>query len=70
MALDFDKVLGLNLKENTSKKMDSQVKKLIEDREKARKSKAYKKADEIRKEIEGLGIILEDTSEGVRWKFK
>jgi cysteinyl-tRNA synthetase len=70
LILDFDKVLGLNLKENTSKKMDSQVKKLIEDREKARKSKAYKKADEIRKEIEGLGIILEDTSEGVRWKFK
>mgnify|MGYP001222334732 CR=1 FL=1 len=70
LILNFDTVLGLELKETTSKKIDSQVKKLIKDREKARKSKDYKKADEIRKEILGLGIILEDTSEGVKWKFK
>ena len=32
--------------------------------------KDYKKADEIRTELEGLGIILEDTDEGVKWKWK
>lgn len=70
LLIDFDQVLGLKLKEVTSRKIDSQIKKLIKERERARKKRNYKKADEIRKELSGLGIILEDTKQGVKWKWK
>jgi len=48
--------------------LDKQITKLIEEREKARKKKDFKKADEIRDKLKEKGIILEDTKEGVRWK--
>ena len=48
--------------------LDKQITKLIEEREKARKKKDFKKADEIRNKLKEKGIILEDTKEGVRWK--
>ncbi len=41
---------------------------LIKEREKARKEKNYKRADEIRDLLKENGIILEDTPSGVRWK--
>jgi len=44
------------------------LKKLIDEREKARKEKNYEKADKIRQQLKEKGIILEDTKEGVRWK--
>jgi cysteinyl-tRNA synthetase len=39
-------------------------------RNQAKKSKDFKLADQIRQELLDLGIILEDTKEGVRWKRK
>jgi len=62
----FDKVLGIL--EEKEERLDSELKKLIDEREKARKEKNYRKADEIRNELKEKGIILEDTKEGVRWK--
>ena len=65
---EFDKVLGiLNYKE---KKISNEIKKLIKDREKARKLKDYNKADKIRNELKKKGVILEDTKQGVKLKFK
>lgn len=46
------------------------IKKLIEDREAARKEKNYARADEIRKELLSKGIELMDTQDGVKWKRK
>jgi cysteinyl-tRNA synthetase len=42
----------------------------IEERQKAKKAKDYKRADEIRNELLERGVILEDSKEGVRWKRK
>jgi cysteinyl-tRNA synthetase len=50
--------------------LDSQVQELIDQREAARKSKNFKRADEIRDQLTGMGIILEDTKDGVRWRRK
>jgi len=44
------------------------IMKKIEEREKARRDKDYKLADQIRNELLQKGIILEDTKDGVRWK--
>ncbi len=43
---------------------------LVQERENARKRKDYSKSDAIRKELDLIGIILEDKKEGVRWKLK
>lgn len=48
--------------------LDSDVEALIEERTAARKAKNFARADEIRDELLGKGIVLEDTREGVKWK--
>jgi len=66
LALDFDKVFGLNL--NNIKKQDipKKIKELVKQREKYRIEKQWGKADEIRKEIEKLGYSVEDTKKGTK----
>jgi cysteinyl-tRNA synthetase len=49
---------------------DAAVDALIEERTAAKKAKNFARADQIRLELLGQGIILEDTKSGVRWKRK
>ena len=49
-------------------KEESEIEKLIEERQTARKEKNFARADEIRDELLAKGIILKDTREGVKWK--
>lgn len=62
--LDFDRILGLNLNKTKKVPPPSQIKKLVAKREILRKQKEWKKADEIRREIEKLGYKIEDTGKG------
>ena len=59
-------VLGLVYNRNTTD-LDSEIEALIEERTLARKNKDYKRADEIRDQLKAMGIILEDTPQGVKW---
>ena len=59
-------VLGLVYNRNTDD-LDSEIEALIEERTLARKSKDFKRADEIRDQLKAMGIILEDTPQGVKW---
>ncbi len=63
---DFDKVFGILKTEK--EKISKDIKELIQKREEARKNKDYEKADKIRDTLRKKDIILEDTTEGVRWK--
>lgn len=54
--------------EKKAELLDSDIEKLIADRQTARKEKNFARADEIRKELLDKGIVLEDTREGVKWK--
>lgn len=47
--------------------LDSEIEQLIEKRTEARKAKDFKTADEIRDKLKEMGIILEDTPQGVKW---
>ena len=47
---------------------DERVRELINQREDARRRRDYTRADEIRDQLAGQGIALEDTREGTRWK--
>lgn len=63
---ELTKVLGIAGKEKTP--VDEEILKLIEEREEARKSKDYKRADEIRDYLKERNIVIEDTKSGVTWK--
>ena len=49
---------------------EDEIKRLINERNNARRSKNWARADEIRAELEDKGIILEDRSDGTIWKVK
>ena len=75
----FDKVLSLGLLEAAEKinsaveeapavsEEDKEVEQLIEQRQAARKAKDFKTADAIRDQLNAMGIVLEDTPQGVKW---
>ena len=60
-------VLGI-ITEKEEELLDSDIEKLIEERQAARKAKNFARADEIRDQLAAQGILLEDTREGVKWK--
>ena len=60
-------VLGI-ITEKKEEILDSEVEALIAKRQQARKDKNFALADEIRGQLLDMGIILEDTREGVKWK--
>ena len=60
-------VLGLNV-EKKDEILDKEIEDLIQERQEARKSKNFARADEIRDELLAKGIQLKDTREGVKWK--
>jgi len=62
-------IFGILQKEKEIKISD-EIEKLIEERERMRKSGDWKKADEIRKQILELGYLIEDTPKGPRVKKK
>ena len=60
-------ILGI-ITEKKEEILDSDIEALIEERQAARKAKNFARADEIRDQLSSMGIILEDTREGVKWK--
>jgi cysteinyl-tRNA synthetase len=78
--LDFDRVLGLGFNEflehvNNERRVanemqDSEVKILVEQREKARAEKNWAESDRLRAEIEARGFSVEDTKDGMRIENK
>ena len=70
LLLEFDKVLGFGFKDFKEEKVkvSSDIEKLIKEREEARLEKDFEKADKIRDDLKKKGIILEDSSEGVKWR--
>ena len=60
-------VLGI-LPERKKETLDAEVEALIAERQAARKARNFARADEIRNQLTEMGILLEDTREGVKWK--
>ena len=60
-------VLGI-ITERKAEILDSEIEAMIEERQQARKAKNFALADEIRGKLLDMGIALEDTREGVKWK--
>ena len=60
-------VLGI-LTVRKAEALDEEIEAMIEARQQARKAKNFALADEIRGKLLDMGIVLEDTREGVKWK--
>ncbi len=60
-------VLGLVYTEKEEEILDDQVESLIEQRNVARKAKDFATADKIRDQLKSMGIVIEDTPQGIKW---
>ena len=60
-------IMGIII-EKKAEILDSEIEALIEERQAARKAKNFARADEIRQQLADMGILLEDTRQGVKWK--
>jgi cysteinyl-tRNA synthetase len=49
---------------------DEQIDALLAEREQARRARNFARSDSIRKELAALGILIEDSKDGARWKRK
>ena len=70
----IDSVLGIGLAPESGGAVatapggpDADIDRLVAERQAARKSKDFARADAIRKELDAKGIVVEDTPQGVRW---
>lgn len=71
--LNFDKVLGLQIKESLDKKdevLSDEIQKIVDARNTARTNKDWAKSDEIRKELEKMGYVVRDGKNGTEVEKK
>jgi cysteinyl-tRNA synthetase len=47
---------------------DEQIQALVDERQQAKRTRNFARADAIRNELAAKGVILEDSKDGVRWK--
>ena len=62
----FQKEKSQNVSETVAKDL---VQLLFDLREELRKKKEYALSDEIRARMKDLGLVIEDTTEGPKWKI-
>jgi cysteinyl-tRNA synthetase len=65
----FDSVFNI-FGEVKPEMLDLEIQALIDERQAARAAKNFSRADEIRNQLTDMGIILEDTRDGLRWRRK
>ncbi|MGE5674697.1 MAG: cysteine--tRNA ligase [Mycobacterium leprae] len=67
---ELAQVLGLLQQKQEAGSLDDEIQALVDARQAARKAKNWAESDRIRDQLGAMGIILEDTPQGVRWKRK
>jgi cysteinyl-tRNA synthetase len=70
LMMRFDKVLGVIGEAKVEEKLSKEAEELIRRREEARKARDWETADKIRAQLRAMGIIIEDTPQGVKWHIQ
>jgi len=66
----FDGVLGVIGEAEMEEALPKEAEELIKKREEARKAKDWARADALRLKLREMGVVVEDTSQGVRWRLE
>jgi len=69
----MENALGLGIAEMQESSLDTapaEIERLIEERTAAREAKDFALSDEIRDQLDGLGIEIMDGAEGTTWRKK
>lgn len=69
LLLDFEDVLALDLFKADERRLNAEQEALIAARDAARKAKNWAESDRLRDELQQLGVLVEDTPQGSKWKF-
>jgi cysteinyl-tRNA synthetase len=70
MLRELTGVLGLRLQEKKgSSEQEAQVNALIAERNEARKQKQWARSDQIREQLKGMGVTIEDSKDGTTWRW-
>jgi cysteinyl-tRNA synthetase len=67
LMMRIDEILGVIGKVEVEETLPADIDGLVQKREEARKTKNWKEADALRTQLKAMGILLEDTAQGVRW---
>jgi cysteinyl-tRNA synthetase len=67
LMMRIDEILGVIGEVRVEYVLPADIDGLVQKREAARKTKNWKEADAIRAQLKAMGIVLEDTAQGVRW---
>ena len=71
LMMRFDKVLGvIGEVKREEGKLPKEAEELIRKREEARKVRDWETADKIRERLKAMGVIVEDTPQGVKWRIE
>jgi cysteinyl-tRNA synthetase len=70
MMADFNSVFGVIEERRAQTDLPSEARALLDQREKARKEKNWKETDALRAELLKLGVRVEDTPHGQKWKLE
>ena len=70
LLTNYDKILGVFTPQTINQELPPEAQELIKKREEARKAKDWKTADALRQQLKAMGITIEDTAHGVRWKIE
>jgi cysteinyl-tRNA synthetase len=70
LMVNLDRILGVIGEVRREEKLPKEAEELINEREKARKAKDWEAADKIRGQLKAMGIVIEDTPQGVKWKME
>jgi cysteinyl-tRNA synthetase len=66
----MDAVFGTLLPGSTDDRLSPEEQTLLDERQEARRRREFARADAARARLEALGVVLEDTPKGTRWRRK
>jgi cysteinyl-tRNA synthetase len=66
----MDRVFGVLLPSSAGDVLNAEEQALFDERQLARKQREFARSDAARGSLEALGIVLEDTPQGTRWRRK
>jgi cysteinyl-tRNA synthetase len=64
----MDTVLGVLLPAGAEDRLAAGEQALFDERQEARLKREFQRADEARRKLEAMGVVLEDTPKGTRWR--